>query len=227
MQYTSASVMPARRAALFDMDRTLIRGDSATLYTRYRRDIGEASWRDTVRVAWWLLQYTFGVIDAPRVAEQVLQKFRGKKESWMIETCEQWFIDYVLPEVREAGRAAVRRHRDQGELVAIVTSATPYAARPLARELGIEHVVCTELEVDDSGCFTGNVRQPMCYGPGKIDHALSIAEREGFDLDDAIFYSDSITDLPLLERVKTPVAVNPDTRLKRIAVRRGWQIERW
>ena len=209
------------------MDRTLIKGDSATLYTRYRRDIGEASWRDTVRVAWWLLQYTFGVIDAPGVAEQVLKKFRGKQESWMIETCEHWFRDYVLEHVREAGRAAVKQHRDQGELVAIVTSATPYAARPLARELGIDHVVCTELEVDENGCFTGKVRPPMCYGPGKIDRALGIAEREGFELDEAIFYSDSITDLPLLERVKTPVAVNPDTRLKRIANKRGWRIERW
>jgi HAD superfamily hydrolase (TIGR01490 family) len=219
--------MPIRRAALFDMDRTLIKGDTATLYTRYQRANGDATFRDTVRVAWWLLQYTFGVIDAPGVAEQVLKKFRGKKESWMIETCEKWFVEYVLPQVQEAGRAAVKRHREQGELVAIVTSATPYAALPLARELGIEHVVCTELEVDESGCFTGKVRPPMCYGPGKIDRALGIAEREGFDLNDAIFYSDSITDLPLLERVKTPIAVNPDTRLKRIAQKRGWRIERW
>jgi HAD superfamily hydrolase (TIGR01490 family) len=219
--------MATRRAALFDMDRTLIKGDTATLYTRYQRANGDATFRDTVRVAWWLLQYTFGVIDAPGVAEQVLKKFRGKKESWMIETCESWFTEYVLPQVQEAGRAAVKRHREQGELVAIVTSATPYAALPLARELGIEHVVCTELEVDEGGCFTGKVRPPMCYGPGKIDRALGIAEREGFSLDDAIFYSDSITDLPLLERVKTPIAVNPDTRLKRIAQKRGWKIERW
>jgi len=219
--------MQVRRAALFDMDRTLIRGDTATLYTRYQRANGEATLRDSLRVAWWLLQYTFGVIDAPRVAEEVLKKFRGKREAWMIETCNQWFKDYVLPEVREAGRLAVRRHRDQGEHVAIVTSATPYAALPLARELGIEHVVCTELEVDSSGCFTGKVRQPMCYGPGKIDRALTIADRIGFDLGDAIFYSDSITDLPLLERVKTPIAVNPDTRLRRIAQRRGWKIEKW
>src|SRR5262245_27635352 len=131
--------MQVPRAALFDMDRTLIRGDTATLYTRYQRATGQATLRDSLRVAWWLLQYTFGVIDAPRVAEEVLKKFRGKREAWMIETCNQWFKDYVLPEVREAGREAVRRHRDQGEHVAIVTSATPYAALPLARELGIEH----------------------------------------------------------------------------------------
>src|SRR5262249_37289196 len=149
-----------RRAALFDMDRTLIHGDTATLYTRYQRDVGQATWRDSLRVGWWLLQYTVGVIDAQRVALEALQSFRGKHETWMIETCEERFRDYVLPVVREKGRNAVRQHRDAGEFVAIVTGATPYAARPLARELGIEHVVCTELEVDAEGRFTGSLKQP-------------------------------------------------------------------
>ncbi len=217
----------SRRAALFDMDRTLIRKDSATLYTRYQRDVGEVGALDVVRVAWWLLQYTFGVIDAPRVAQKVLAGYRGREEAAMIASCDVWFTDYVLEHVCDAGREAVRRHQEAGDLVAIVTSATPYAARPLARELGIEHVVCTELEVDERGLFTGRLVQPMCYGPGKIERAQRIAESEGFDLGDATFYSDSITDLPLLERVKAPVAVNPDARLRRIARRRSWPIERW
>jgi len=209
------------------MDRTLIRRDSATLYTRYRRDIGEASWRDSLQVAWWLLQYTLGVVDAERIAEQALRSFRGKREAWMIESCETWFSDYVLEHVCAAGRDAVRRHREAGEVIAIVTGATPYAARPLARELGIDHVVCTELEVDGDGCFTGRVNPPLCYGAGKITRLGSIAERERFTLEDATFYSDSITDLPLLERVKTPIVVNPDARLRRVAQQRGWRIERW
>jgi HAD superfamily hydrolase (TIGR01490 family) len=209
------------------MDRTLIRRDTATLYTRYRRDIGEASWRDSLQVAWWLLQYTFGVVNAERVAEQALRSFRGRREAWMVESCEVWFKDYVLEHVCAAGREAVQRHREAGEVVAIVTGATPYAARPLARELGIDHVVCTELEVDGEGCFTGRVSPPMCYGKGKIARLGGIAEREGFALEDATFYSDSITDLPLLERVKTPIAVNPDARLRRVAEARGWRIERW
>ena len=214
-------------AALFDMDRTLIRRDTASLYTRWQRDIGEASWRDSLKVGWWLLQYTLGVVDADRVAEEALRPFRGKREAWMIESCERWFSDYVLEHVCQAGREAVSRHRGAGELVAIVTGATPYAARPLARELGIDHVVCTELEIDGEGCFTGRVSPPLCYGAGKITRLATIAESLGFSVEDATFYSDSITDLPLLERVKTPVVVNPDARLRRVALRRGWRIERW
>ena len=216
-----------RQIALFDMDRTLIEGDTATLYTRYRRDIGEATLGDTLRVAFWLLEYTFGVIDAQRVAERALERFRGKEEAWMIETCDRWFVDYVLPVVRKKGREAVERHRAAGDLVALVTGATPYAARPLARELGIEHVACTELEVGADGRFTGSLKLPMCYGAGKLELVRRIAERERFELEHATFYTDSITDLPLLEQVKTPIVVNPDTRLRLIARRRGWRVERW
>jgi HAD superfamily hydrolase (TIGR01490 family) len=213
--------------ALFDMDRTLVRKDTASLYVRYQRDVGEAGLRDTARVAWWLLQYTFGVIDAERVAEQALAEFRGKDEHWMESHCKTWFRDYVLPHVSDRARHTVERHKKQGHTLGIVTGATRYAAEPLARELGIEHVVCTRLEVCPRGQLTGRVVKPMCYGEGKITLAEAYAAKAGFALDEATFYSDSITDLPLLERVKTPVAVNPDSRLKRLATKRGWAIERW
>ncbi len=216
----------APRAALFDMDRTLVRLDTATLYVRWQRDRGEAGARDALRVAWWLLQYTLGIIDAPRVAERALVAFAGKEEARIVAECEEWFERYVLAHVAEAGREAVRRHRAEGELTAIVTGATPYAARPLARELGIDHVVCTQLEVEE-GRLTGRVSGPLCYGAGKIELAERLARETGFSLDDACFYTDSITDLPLLERVKTPIVVNPDGRLRRLAKRRGWRVERW
>lgn len=212
--------------ALFDMDRTLIRRDTASLYIRYQRDIGEANVRDALRVGWWMLQYTFGVIDAERVAERVLEDYRGKPEERMVRDCRGWFRNYVLEHVTERGREAVARHRERGDFVAIVTGATRYAAEPLAEELGIEHVVCTQLEVAH-GMFTGRVRKPMCYGKGKIALAERSVSHHGLSLDEATFYSDSITDLPLLERVATPVIVNPDARLKRVARLRGWTVERW
>lgn len=216
----------SRKAALFDMDRTLVRVDSATLYVRYQRAKGQATFRDTVQVAWWMAKYTLGVIDAERVAKQALRSFRGKEEAWLEKACEELFLDYMLPHVATAGRGAVERHRTAGDFIAIVTGATPYAAQPLARELGIEHVVATRLEVED-GRFTGNVAPPMAYGKGKIVLTEQLAREQGFSLEEATFYSDSITDLPLLERVLTPVVVNPDRRLRRVARARGWRIEAW
>ena len=191
-----------------------MRVDTATLYVRYQRDNGEAGVRDAVRVAWWMLQYTLGVIDMQRVAEQALRSFKGKREQSISDACEQWFLDYVVPHVADAGRHAVARHLKDGDVVAIATGATPYAAGPLARALGIEHVLSTHLEVED-GRFTGRVREPMGYGPGKVLLAERLAQEQGFSLEDSTFYSDSITDLPLFERVRTPIAVNPDRSLEK------------
>jgi HAD superfamily hydrolase (TIGR01490 family) len=216
-----------RVAALFDMDRTLVKKDTARLYTRYRRDRGEATWRDALQVGFWAIQYTLGIIDAPNVARQALAQFRGTNERTLIEATDAWFREYVLPHVVPQGREAVKRHRSEGHLVAIVTGATSYAAKPLATELKIDEVVCTELELDDRGCLTGSIIEPLCYGVGKLERARRLAEIQRFDLADATFYSDSITDLPLLEAVGSPQIVNPDARLRRVAKQRGWPVHAW
>ncbi len=215
------------RPALFDMDRTLVRRDTATLYVRYQRDVGEVGPRTQAKVAWWIFQYTLGVVDAEGVAEKALADFRGREERWMEVNCRDWYQRYVRPHISERGRAAVEAHRAAGDFMAVVTGATRYAAEPLADELGIAHVVCTELEVSSLGRFTGRVVKPMCYGDGKVARAERLAKAEGFELSDAVFYSDSITDLPLLERAGEAVVVNPDARLRRVARRRGWSIVSW
>jgi HAD superfamily hydrolase (TIGR01490 family) len=219
--------MSERRAAFFDLDRTLVRVDTPRLYTRYRRKRGEATWRDSLQVAWWVLQYSAGIIDAPRVARKALASFAGKEEAWLIKSCDEWFPQYVLPEIQARGREIVKKHRDAGDLVAIVTAATAYVARPVARELGIDHVVCSELEVDAGGRFTGEVIEPMCYGEGKITRAGALLQQHGIGFEGVTFFSDSITDLPLLSKVDVPVAVNPDRRLLRAARARGWQVQNW
>jgi HAD superfamily hydrolase (TIGR01490 family) len=215
------------RAALFDMDRTLVRRETASLYVKYQREIGEATWKDSLRVSYWVAQYTLGVIAVEEVAARVTAQFAGMHETVLAARCDDWFRRYVERHVCDLGRQAVARHRDAGDVVAIVTGASPYTARPLARSLGIEHVVSSELELGPDGRFTGRPAQPLCYGHGKIERASRLAKDLGFDLAGAIFYSDSYTDLPLLEHVKDRVVINPDPRLARVARRRGWRVERW
>lgn len=214
-------------AALFDMDRTLVRKETASIYVRYMRRRGGASWRDSARVAWWVAQYTLGVIDGPAVAAQAALALEGDLESAMTRRCDDMFLRDVEPHVTEGGKRAVREHRARGDVLAIVTGASPYGARPLARRLGIEHVVASDLEVRADGRFTGRLVPPFCYGDGKLARARDLAARLGFTLADATFYTDSWTDLPLLEAVGTPVVVNADPRLARLARRRGWRVERW
>lgn len=221
------SSAPRPRAALFDMDRTLLRVETVSLYVKHQRRTGEATWWDAVKAGYWLLQYTFGVLDAPRVAEKVLVGLRGMPETVLAARCDDWFTEYVERHITDEGRRAVERHQKAGDLCAIVTAASPYAARPLGRILGIDHVVSSEFEVDAQGLFTGRVAEPLCIGTGKVTRAQALAERLGFSLDDAIFYTDSVQDLPLVERVGEPVCVNPDPRLGRLAKKRGYRIERW
>jgi HAD superfamily hydrolase (TIGR01490 family) len=215
------------RAALFDMDRTLVRKETASLYVRYQRELGEARRRDLLRVTFWVAQYTLGIIDAPEVAARAVRSFEGISESALAARCDDWFRRWVEPHVCDLGRRAVERHRERGDLLAIVTGASPYAAKPLGRRLGIPHIVSSELEVDESGRFTGRFVSPLCIGEGKVERARRFAAELGFALEEATFYSDSFTDLPLLEVVAEPVAVNPDFRLRSIAKQRGWRVETW
>lgn len=218
---------PPRRAALFDMDRTLVRKETASLYVRYQVERGQATWGDLLRTTYWVGQYTLGLLDAPRVAERVLLELRGVPETVLAARCDDWFARCVERHIADRGREAVRRHLAAGDLCAIVTGASPYASRPLARRLGIPHVVSSVFEIDASGRFTGRAEHPLCFGAGKVERARRLAAANGFRLEDATFYSDSISDLPLLELVAEPVAVNPDPRLARLAERRGWRVEIW
>lgn len=223
----SAAANRRPRAALFDMDRTLLRVETASLYVRHQRRLGEATWRDALKAAYWLTQYTFGVLDAPRVAEKVLVGLAGVPETVLAARCDDWFRRDVERHITDAGRLAVRRHRAAGDVCAIVTAASPYASRPLGRILGIDHIVSSVFEVDERGFFTGRPALPLCIGDGKVTRAQALADELGFSLGDATFYTDSIQDLPLLERVGEPVCVNPDPRLRRLAKKRGYRIERW
>lgn len=127
----------------------------------------------------------------------------------------------VFPEVR----AMIRAHQRKGHTVAIVSSATRYQIEPLATRLGIDHVICTELEVED-GQFTGELCGQPCYGPRKVDAVRHFAQQHRLRVDRSFFYSNGAEDLPLLETVGHPVVVNPDGKLAAIARGNGWRVVR-
>src|SRR2546428_6133936 len=126
---------------------------------------------------------------------------------------------YIFPAMAEA----VEAHRRAGHVPAILTSATRYLAEPLAADLGIRHVLVTQLVVRD-GRFTGEAVRPVCYGAGKIYWAERFAQRHGIDLRRSYFYTDSVTDLPVLERAGEPPVGHPHPVLRRAAERRGWPV---
>ena len=159
--------------------------------------------------------------------EKFAGRYRGDPEQEMIDFCADWFQHTVKHYLYEEAVEVVRKHQEQGEMLALLTAATPYIAEPTGRFLGIHACLCTRLEVDDQGLFTGRVVQPICHGAGKLAWAERFCREHGLDLARSTFYTDSISDLPVLEAVGHPVAVNPDPFLLRKAKKNGWTILRF
>jgi len=213
------------QAAFFDMDRTLLRVDTAMSWTKFLYRRGELSSAMLGKALYWSALYKLALLDMDSVFTRLCRDLKGDSESEMIAKCEVWYHSDVAHHVSPAARAAVQRHRDAGHIVVLATGSTVYAARNVARGVAIDHVLASELEVV-GGTFTGKPRT-LCFGRHKVALAESWAAREGVDLERSYFYSDSFNDLPFLERVGTAVAVNPDTRLLRHARRRHWPTVRW
>lgn len=213
-------------AAFFDMDRTVIACNSAARYARYLHKRGLATWKDLARTAGWLLQNHFAGIDAETVIERVVSEMEGEEESVVVEHCRECFELDLSSFIFDAARRSIADHQARGHRAVLLTAATNYIAEPLASRLGFDGCLATTLEVDD-GRFTGVVVTPVCYGAGKIHWAEVWSRENDVDLDRSFFYSDSFSDLPMLQRVGHAVVVNPDPRLKRHARRHKIPIERW
>jgi len=210
-------------AALFDIDGTLIARNSAPLYMKHMRRTGQARRRDVAITFYYVLRYKLGLLDVDRALARSMSFIRGRVEAAVQADAERWYRQELRPYLLPSMARTVEAHRKAGHKTAVLTSATRYLAEPLAADLGIEHALFTGLVVRD-GLFTGEPVHPVCYGKGKIYWAERFAVAEGVDLARSYFYTDSITDLPLLERVGEPRVVNPDPRLRRTAVRRGWPV---
>jgi putative phosphoserine phosphatase/1-acylglycerol-3-phosphate O-acyltransferase len=209
--------------AFFDLDGTIIASHSVTDMFVERLKAGQVSldeFRDLVTLSARYLLKTGDFEDGMAAS---VANLRGQPESDLVrlgqKVSRERLLGHVFPEIR----ALLRAHRDRGHTIAIVTSATRYQAQPLAEHLGIEHLLCTELGVT-GGRFTGSIRGEPCYGPNKLTAVRAFARRKRITLRRSYFYSNGSEDLPLLEAVGHPVAVNPDRTLRRTAERSGWPV---
>ena len=212
-------------AAFFDMDNTLLNVGSGMSWVKFLKRRGEIQNRMVAKAVYWSALYRLAVLDMEDVFTRMVAGVRGDSEAEMIAKADIWFREHLAVEVALAGRVAVEHHRQAGHLVVLATGSTQYAARPVARAVGIDHVLSSVLEVTD-GTFTGRAAA-LCFGHHKVALVEQWAAANNVDLASSFFYSDSFNDLPLLERVGTAIAVNPDARLLRTARKRGWAVEHW
>jgi HAD superfamily hydrolase (TIGR01490 family) len=222
---SSATLEPVTRfrLALFDLDRTLLDGDSDLLWSE---TLGRRGVLDVDRVRAFHREYHAGTLDihaflafqlAPLVREQ-----RGDLLGWR----EEWLDTCIRPRICDAARALVREHAELGHELALITATNAWLTAPIARELEIPHLIATEPERDGKA-FTGRVVGVPCFRAGKIERLkawLAARGQSWSDVAESWFYSDSHNDLPLLEKVQHPVAVDPDPTLRAHAEAQGWPV---
>jgi putative phosphoserine phosphatase/1-acylglycerol-3-phosphate O-acyltransferase len=210
--------------AFFDFDGTVIYGYSATTYLREQIKRGDVSPRQLLELTKTMTQFGMGNMGFSAMMTIASQYLRGISEEDYLEFAEKLYTKHIAKLIYPETRALIEAHLKKGHTVALVTAATPYQVMPAARDLGVENVKCSNLEVVD-GKFTGSVVKPTCYGMGKVDAAEQIAEQYDVDLSQSYFYSDSDEDIQLLEFVGKPRPLNPNKRLRRIASGRGWPVQ--
>ena len=212
-------------AAFFDLDRTLIAGSSAFVFARAARDAGYIRITDFVPDVVRALRFQFlGSSDESsiNVRDRILAGVGGMKQSDLVGLNE-----LVLPEllglIRPEARALLEQHHAAGRETWIISASPVEIVEPLAVALGMTGGIGTRGEVEN-GVYTGRLDGPFCYGEGKAEAISLLAAERNIDLANSWSYSDSMSDVPMMELVGHAVAVNPDSELSQLARRKGWPV---
>ena len=214
-----------KRLALFDLDDTLLAGDSDYQWGRMLIDVGAIDHEAyEARNLEFYERYKAGVLDLSEFLAFHLKPLANHSRAQLDLWHAQFMTSKVLPMIRPGARPLIERYR--GDVEVIVTAANRFVTGPIAEELGVPNLLATDLEEAD-GRFTGRARGTPCFREGKVkgleEWLASRGERLS-DFGESWFYADSINDLPLLQEVTNPVAAHPDDRLRAYAIARGWPI---
>lgn len=213
-------------AAFFDLDRTLISGASAFPFAVEAWRAGLVTNREIAR--WAVAAFTFLLAGdkGEDVSENARNEFLGKVAGVSVEALDavaREMLPNLVNDIRPESKKLLQMHHDAGRETWIVSASPQRIVEPLAQALGMDGAIGTRGKVID-GHYTDELDGPFVYGEGKAEAIRALAAEHGYDLALSYAYSDSISDLPMLEAVGHPVAVNPDGELERIAYERGWPI---
>lgn len=215
------------KLALFDLDYTLLPLDSDHAWGEFTTRIG---WTEgeafRQKNEAFYAQYKAGTLDIHEYVRFSTAAVRRQGPEAAARAHAQFMREVIAPAIRPQALALIEQHRRAGEAVAIVTATNEFITRPIAHALGVDELIAINLERGPGGWFTGEIAGTPSFRDGKITRVGQwlAARGLGWADADATFYSDSINDLPLLEKVQRPVAANPDARLRPIALERGWPV---
>ena len=212
--------------AYFDLDKTLLAVNSASLWVKSELRAGHIGWLTAARAATWIGRYHLGMASMDHAVLRAIASLEGQDERLIANRTRDFWHTEVEHRVRPGAWDALARHREAGDRLVLLTSSSVYLSQLAQEHMGLDAILCNRFEVRD-GVFTGQPEGPLCFGAGKLDHALADARASGEPLETASFYTDSHSDVPVLAAVAHPVVVHPDPRLKRHAASRGWPVQDW
>lgn len=212
------------RLALFDLDNTLLGGDSDHAWGDYlceRGILDPIAYKN--RNDEFYQDYLAGKLDQSAYLEFTLEILARTEMAQLDEWHSDFMRDCVEPIILPKGLELLKKHRDAGDKLVIITATNRFITGPIAARLGVETLLATECEMVD-GRYSGRSIDVPCFREGKVTRLNRWLEENGLNLDDSCFYSDSMNDLPLLEQVTHAVAVDPDPNLRAEAEKRGWPV---
>lgn len=212
------------RLALFDLDNTLLGGDSDHAWGDYlcERGILDAATYKT-RNDEFYQDYLAGTLDLTAYLNFTLE-ILGRTEMAQLDEWHRDFMrDCIEPIMLPKAMELIAKHREAGDKLVVITATNRFVTAPIVARLGIDTLLATECEIVD-GRYSGRTTDVPCFREGKVTRLNRWLEENQLNLDDSYFYSDSLNDLPLLEQVANPVAVDPDPKLRAEAEKRGWPV---
>ncbi|MCG6896630.1 MAG: HAD-IB family hydrolase [Thiocapsa sp.] len=210
--------------AIFDLDNTLLAGDSDYLWGRFLAAEGIVDRAEYEREnERFYREYKAGTLDIREFLRFSLRPLRDNARERLEALRERFVAEQIEPIILPAAKELVERHREAGDILLIITATNEFVTAPIAARFGVAHLIATQ-PAEEGGHFTGEPEGPPAFREGKVRRLEAWLEQQQTDLAGSCFYSDSHNDLPLLERVDRPIAVDPDPRLREAAVERGWSI---
>lgn len=212
--------------AFFDLDRTITKAISGNELARVAFRKGLMTSPALAHAIYLSLVYKLNLKDPLKIIDKMITWVEGIPENTMFDLCSEVFREVLFPSVYVKARSEIKIHKENYAKVVILSSALTPICQEMAKNLGMDDIICSDLEVNN-GYLTGRSRGRLCFGEEKMSRLREYCEINNTETSDAWYYGDSISDLSVLSSVGNPVYVNPDRKLKKAALKRGWKILFW
>jgi len=210
--------------AIFDLDHTLLNGDSDHAWGDFlvKKNLVDGEAYKLANEKFYD-QYKQGTLDIYKYAEFSFQPLTEHSKEKLAELHAEFMKDVISPMIGDKAKSLVNHHRQQDHVLLVITATNSFIARPIVDAFGIKHLLATEPKIA-GGRYVNSIEGTPCFKEGKVKRLQEWLDQENVNLDGSYFYSDSHNDCPLMEQVANAIAVDPDEQLKKIAKQKGWKI---